>query len=91
MTYPAALELQILACRGLAARWRLTWDELQYPCLPRIMSSEQEALVETVAAGIAATRLLWEAGIRFSFTRVLTEAECVGRPGWNPARREVPA
>ena len=87
MTYPAALELQILACRGLLARCRLFWHVSDQV---RLEAATVTQLEHTMAEGLAAVQLLWEAGIRFSFTRVLTEAECVGRPGGHPARREAP-
>lgn len=83
MTYTTALRLQTLASWGMLAYWRLIWDMNEQA---KITSEERAACEDRLAEGLAAVDLLWEAGIRFSFIRALTEEECVGTPGWNPSR-----
>lgn len=86
MTYCQALELQTMACRGFLACNRLNWFKIGLP-VPPLSEREQATLQEQAEWGAAATRVLWEEGIRFSFTRPLTEAEVVGAPRWNVARK----
>lgn len=83
MNYCVALKLHTMAVQGQLAQMRLCWDALGKVALS---AADKDRLLDVAADGITAMQILWEHGIRFSFTRVLSEEEAKGRPGWNPAR-----
>lgn len=72
MTYLGAVRLQTLACRGMLASMRLMWAE---KAIAPLADDTIQPLCDQMVEGQEAAKLLWEAGIRFSYTRVLTEDE----------------